>query len=148
MTNLSNWRTLWFLTKVFFHFIYVLIIQALGFKQSYKLNFVKEDGWWFIDFPSWPFSHDNLAMVCGADDLCEYLDKDGDGKLTVKVVASNRELGHKYDEYIRCDREWARLADGGQYLVPVFNDIPVKELWLCQVTLFVIGWWPKYIYVK
>ena len=66
----------------------------------------------------------------------------------VKVITSNHEIASVEDSgAIRCDRVWAYLEYGGQYYLPKFNNLDFADLWLCQVTLFVIGWWPKYIYV-
>ena len=41
-----------------------LVKSVLNKKQEYHIQFNKEkDGCWYVDFPHWPFSHDNLAMV-------------------------------------------------------------------------------------
>lgn len=141
-------KLIWFLIKASIHFIYVLLSTFLGFKHTYHLSFTKEDdGEWYIDFPNWPFAHGNLMMVAGADKLCETLSHNTN-HTKVKVITSNHEIASVEDSgAIRCDRVWAYLEYGGQYYLPKFNNLDFADLWLCQVTLFVIGWWPKYIYV-
>lgn len=138
-------KNLIFLAKALLHFVYVFITGLLGMKHRYFLSFTKDENErWYIDLPDWPFQHANLEMVSGADELCEYL---GDGnKCEVTVITSNSKVDNT-DEYIRCDRDWAHLKWGGEYTIPD-PEIPLTRIWLCQVTLFVIGWWPKYIYVK
>ena len=50
--------------------------------------------------------------------------------------------------WFRCIYHFSLIKeDGSQYYLPKFNSLDFDDLWLCQVTLFVIGWWPKYIYV-
>ena len=60
-----------------------MVRSVLGRKREYRIQFNKEkDGCWYVDFPHWPFSHDNLAMVSGADKMLELL---SNGNLFVKV---------------------------------------------------------------
>ena len=57
--------------------------SVLNKKREYSIQFNKEEnGCWYVDFPHWPFSHDNLAMVSGADKMLELL---SDGNMFVKV---------------------------------------------------------------
>ena len=91
-------------------------------RELYNLTFNKEsDGCWYIDLPNWPFSHHNLMMVEGADDLCEFLSDDG-RRVTVGVAYSDRPFD----------------------VAGCFE----LEIWLCPVTLFVFKCYPKYIYIK
>ena len=56
-------------------------------KTNYSISFTKEkDNRWYVDFPEWPLSHDNLEMVAGADDLLDLLNN----KKTNKVFFRNR----------------------------------------------------------
>ena len=48
----------------------MMVRSVLGRKREYRIQFNKEkNGCWYVDFPHWPFSHDNLAMVSGADKM-------------------------------------------------------------------------------
>ena len=61
----------------------IMMRSVLGRKREYRIQFNKEkNGCWYVDFPHWPFSHDNLAMVSGADKMLELL---SNGNLFVKV---------------------------------------------------------------
>lgn len=119
--------------------------SVLGKKKEYKLKFNHEaDGCWYVDFPNWPFSHDNLAMVSGADKLCAFLSED-DKSVEVKVIPSNKE--REYPGYVKLIRKYHSLTGGSDYMVcglEGFNRI----IWICPVTLFVLGQYPKFIYLK
>lgn len=111
--------------------------------KQYNLSFTKEpSGFWYIDFPKWPFAHHNLMMVCGADKLCQELSKDGI-HTKVDVIISHKELN--LSEYIHLSRKEVGLLDGATYNV---TGAKVKELWICPVTLFVFGGYPRNIYLK
>lgn len=84
-------------------------------------------------------------MIGGTDDLCDEFAKGN--HITVKVIVSNHILNMPRANSIRLDRKCASLKYGAKYEILKFNRIKVKEIWLCQMALFVIGWWPKYIYL-
>lgn len=68
-----------------------LMRSVLNKKREYRLQFNKEkNGCWYVDFPHWPFSHDNLAMVSGADKMLEFL-SDGDLYVKVSVIPANKQ---------------------------------------------------------
>lgn len=53
-----------------------LVQSVLIKKREYGLRFNKEkDDCWYVDFPHWPFSHDSLAMVSGADKMLLFVPK-------------------------------------------------------------------------
>ena len=54
---------------------FFLLLKAIVLrKATYTISFTKEwDKLWYVDFPNWPLSHDNLQMVAGADDLLNRL---------------------------------------------------------------------------
>ena len=123
----------------------VMSNSVFGRRSEYNLQFNHEDdGRWYVDFPGWPFDHHNLMMVAGADDLCDYL-SDDDHFAYVDVVPSNRLLDKPgYACLIQGEHS---LTGGSTYKVtglPGFD----REIWLCPVTLFVLGQYPKYLYIK
>ena len=79
-----------------------LVRSVLSRKQEYRLQFNKEkDGCWYVDFPHWPFSHENLAMVSGADKMLELL-ADGDLFVKVSVIPASKQQQHEgYIELIQ-----------------------------------------------
>lgn len=119
--------------------------KVFGRKDEYNLHFNKEeDVCWYVDFPGWPFDHHNLMMVAGADKLCEFL-SDDDKFAHVSVIPSNKKLAKP--GYACLVRGKHSLTGGSTYTV---TDLPgfEREIWLCPVTLFVLGRYPKYIYIK
>ena len=132
----------------FFHIIKVigrLLQNAMMRRSKYDLAFHREDdGVWYVDFPDWPFAHHNLAMVGGADKLCSYL-ADGRQTIRVKVIASQHSL--PFSGYGLLTKTYSNLLYGADYDATGFEDFH-RSVWICPVTLFVLGRYPKYIYVK
>ena len=123
--------------------------SVLGRKREYWLQFNKEqNGCWYVDFPHWPFSHDNLAMVSGADKMLELL-SDGDSFVKVSVIPAKKK--EQYDGYIELEQTEHSLFGGSTYHVkyePFVERYKRDTLWICPVTLFVLGHYPKFIYVN
>ena len=104
----------------------------------------EEDGCWYIDYPGRPVSHHNLMVVSGADELCDYMSDDG------KVARFDMRTSKKrlnMTSYACLERGVHSLTGGAYYKVTNLRGFK-KEIWLCPVTLFVLGWYPKYIYIK
>lgn len=119
--------------------------SVFGKKSEYALKFNHEsDGCWYIDFPGWPFDHHNLMMVAGADDLCDYLSDDG---LETRVNVRPTSKREKHDGYAELRRLDHSLTGGAHYEVRGIDGFK-KKIWLCPVTLFVLGKYPAYIYLK
>lgn len=120
-----------------------LVKSVSNKKGEYILHFVKEDDdKWYINLPDWPFDHHNLMMVAGADDLCEAFSYDGK-HATVEVVVEKQGKG------IEAYRTDYSLTEGAYYHCEV-NALKDRnyEFWLCPVTLFVLGKYPKYMFIR
>lgn len=119
--------------------------SVFGKKKEYTIKFNhEEDGLWYVDFPNWPFDHHNLLMVAGADELCAFLSEDNISSYISVIPASEKEEHEGYAELTRVN---SSLTGGATYEVknlPGFN----RDIWLCPVTLFVLGEYPKYMYIK
>lgn len=119
--------------------------SVFGKKSEYQLQFNhEEDGLWYIDYPNWPFSHHNLLMVAGADDLCAFL-SDDDKVTRVSVIPSKKRAEH--EGYFELEQLDCGLTTGSTYQVNHLDGFD-RNIWICPVTLFVLGTYPKYIYVK
>lgn len=124
--------------------------------RTYHLAFnLENDGCWYIDLPSWPFAHHNLMMVCGADKLCQYAanlqgsknravidvtvnDNKIDGKEPdVRMERFKKGYGASYHNYLK-DGSFPKVVKDGREIV-------VDTSWICPVTLFVLGRYPKAI---
>ena len=122
-----------------------LASSVFGDKKEYTIKFNHEDdGLWYVDFPNWPFDHHNLLMVCGADELCAFL-SDDDKETVVNVIPSNKEEDHP--GYAKLIQKEYSLTGGSTYQVTGLDGF-TKDIWLCPVTLFVLGKYPKYMYIK
>jgi len=122
--------------------------NVFGKKEEYHLKFnLEADGKWYIDFPGWPFAHHNLMMVRGADELCNHLSVETKGKKStnINVIPSEQEESHP--GYAVLVRQTSSLTGGSTYQV---NGLPgfERNIWLCPVTLFVLGEYPQFIYIK
>lgn len=119
--------------------------SVFGKRKEYSLQFNREaDGLWYIDYPNWPFDHHNLLMVSGADELCAFLSADG-RHTRVSVIPSKRRESH--DGYFELEQLDSGLTSGSTYQVNGLQGF-TRNIWICPVTLFVLGQYPKYIYVK
>jgi len=126
-----------------------LVRSVLNKKREYRVQFNKErDGCWYVDFPHWPFSHDNLTMVSGADKMLELL-SNGDLFVVMSVIPAKKKEQH--NGYIELEQTEYSLFGGSTYQVkfePFIQRFKRDTLWICPVTLFVLGHYPRFIYVK
>ena len=144
----------------------MLVGSVAGRKSEYDLTFVREDGdRWFIDFPSWPWKHGNLEMVCGADRMLEIL-SEGRDKVRLQVKVSDAPSAEDVvdemlkDGWIELTQIKSSLTGGATYTArgekmkdffrehPITHERTPRTVWLCPVTLFVVGQYPQYFYVK
>ena len=146
--------------------ILILIKNLLIRKQKYTLHFIAENDppikRWYYDFKYWGFSHDNLEMVSGADNLCETYAK-GKNYVTVDILATNKPLPiekvQNYDMFVGEQyKPNTKLIDkilyGRNYIATkeILENLKFKTIiatmWICPVTLFVLGRYPNFIYIK
>ena len=142
--------------------ILVLIFNLIFRRKYYTLNFIAEVDppikRWYYNFKHWGFDHANLEMVSGADTLCEYYAQ-GNNQVTIKLIATNKLINNgsadDFDLYTAEDTPNLPLADrillGRTYMgVNVTENAEIKttRIWICPVTLFVLGRYPKYLYIK
>ena len=129
------------------HYLNGVVKRRMSGNGNYQLAFNREsNGCWYIDLPEWQGAHASLAMVAGADLLLEYVGQ-GNPRVEVSVVKSNVpvvELDNEHG-YFRCDQLDRSLFGGATYQVNL-KDFP-HTIWLCPVTLFVLGEYPKHLYI-
>lgn len=116
-------------------------------EKTYHLAFNREaNGGWYIDLPEWEGAHAQLAMVAGADDLLEFVGK-GAPRVEVTVVKSSETVPELDSDprFFRCDALSCNPVGGATYDVRLkgFN----RTMWLCPVTLFVLGEYPRHLYI-
>lgn len=142
--------------------ILTLVKNLILRKSKHKLHFIAKTNkqghkYWYYDFKWWGFNQEYLLMVAGADQLCEYY-ANKQNQVTVQVYCSNKpnpKLKTTHDELIaEILPHNTKLLD--KYLWGrTYNITPnqnngnnIKQMWICPVTLFVLGKYPKYLYVK
>ena len=140
--------------------ILVLIKNFIFRKKYYTLRFIAiKDGVikrWYYDFKNWGFSYNNLEMVAGADKLCE-LYSDGKNEVTGDIIASKKTCPNaflKYDFYEGYKLEGKGISKyfyGRAYKNISTNKegkLIINTIWICPVTLFVLGRYPNCLYIK
>lgn len=127
--------------------IFLLIKAAILRKATYYVSFSKEsDKKWYVDFPNWPLAHYHLMMVAGADTLLEILNNEIN-HVYLKVNISNKDKD--IPNTIKLVKIDSTITGGAYYeLKTPLKDWNRKDLWLCPVTLAVLGQYPKYIFIK
>ena len=125
-------------------------------KREFHLTFNKESGgYWYIEFPGYPFAHHNLMMVAGADLLCEYVAQlqGRNDKAIIDVSLNEKHLDGKEPDLVM---ERIKKGYGAHYrnhtkrgCAPhMYVNGHVQEAHtsgLCPVTLLVLGSYPKKI---
>ena len=94
------------------------------------------------------FVHDryNLAMVAGSNHLLTFLDTKKENRVRVLVRPSKKKLT-SMNGYFECVRQYSGLFAGATYKVNGLEGF-TREIWICPVTLTVLGHYPQYIYIK
>ena len=118
-----------------------------GYKKVNMLRqfkFYKDEGTWYVDLPEWEGSRADLAMVSGADIMLDIVSQ---GENDIKVLLSTEDFdGSNRLEFLR---ESPEVGEGSWYLMKTYKGIEYNlELWLCDVTIFVFGGFPKNIYIS
>lgn len=116
-------------------------------KKEYRLRFVyvPEDKLWYIDMP-WPGDRYNLAMVAGSDKLLNFLCEEEDGNyVTIDVLPCSQREEHI--GFFECEQKAYTLTGGSFYDVHGLEGF-TRDIWICPVTLCVLGHYPRYIYIR
>lgn len=105
-----------------------------------KLRFYKEaDGKWYVDLPEWLGEKDELEMVMGADTMLDLLSHFTD-EVTVRFSTEPFE-NYDYTMVLRVEE-----YEGATY--ELTRNGVTFDVWLCHVTKFVFGEFPKTLYIK
>ena len=83
-------------------------------------------------------------MVGGSDKLLDYL-CEKDNRVTIEVLPRNKKEQH--DGFFECEQTASQLTKGSFYDVHGLEGFK-RDIWICPVTLCVLGHYPKYIYVR
>ena len=83
-------------------------------------------------------------MAGGGDKLCNYL---ADVKQTVRVEVIANKVSLPLLGYGLLTKTYSNLFYGANYDATDCEDFQ-RSIWICPITLFVLGRHPQYIYVK
>lgn len=129
-------RTVPVLAKAAFH--------AMVGNGIYKVSFSKIGRKWYCNVPGFPkelFEH--TLMVGGASKFLEYYSR-GENEIVALI-----RIPHEWEEQFYCGTRLHKvsssLTGGAFYKDPSgnFNE----EIWICPVTLFLLGRYPKCIFI-
>lgn len=101
-------------------------------------KFTKEQDHWYLDWPAWTGAKWELEMVQGADTLLDILAQGDDvvhSYISTKPFNSDMVLTFQEEH----------LGGANYLLTSEHHNFPI---WLCHVTKFVFGHFPKKIYLK
>ena len=110
-----------------------------------EFKFYKEpDNRWYVDLPTWTGGKKDLELVEGADSMLEFM---SEGKDTIWLKLSEENFhGSNKLEFIRLDTE---IENGAYYKLEHCKGVKIDlEMWLCDVTKFIFGHFPKTIYIS
>lgn len=99
-----------------------------------KLNFYKKNNNWYINHMNWMIPEPNRQMVAGCDDLLDFA-ADGKNEITIDTDSKCPK--------IVLDRTEICKYGGANYNVSTYIPGMPKMVWICNVTLFVFGRFPK-----
>ena len=95
---------------------------------------------------TWPGDRYNLAMVAGSNHLLTFLDTKKENRVRV-LVRQSKKKQTSMNGYFECVKQYSGLFAGATYKVNGLEGF-TKEIWICPVTLTVLGHYPQYIYIK
>ncbi len=88
----------------------------------------------------------NLAMVAGSNHLLTFLDTKKENRVRV-LVRPSKKRRTDLKGYFECVKQYSGLFAGATYKVNGLEGF-TREIWICPVTLTVLGHYPQYIYIK
>lgn len=103
-----------------------------------NFKFYRDDEGWFVDLPEYPGVKADLEMVFGADTLLDIMSNNGN-LVNVEISETPVDTAH----YLKHNADG---GDGSGAFYYFNEDLPI--VWLCDVMLFVFGYFPKDIYFK
>lgn len=107
------------------------------------IKFQKESNEWFAVLPEYPGPKEDLQMVGGADDWLDII-SGGEGHITLDL------LDKGFPGSYTLIRELELPESGAIYNIGIYKgvDYSHKNIWLCPVTVFVFGEYPKTIHYR
>ena len=110
--------------------------------MKYKF-YKKKVNRWYISLPEYEGLEEELEMVSGADTMLNII---AEGKNIVELHLSLKEgVGSTEVKFVKSNSP----DEGGYYFLKTYQNIDYNlDIWLCPVTLFVFGNYPKKIFIR
>ncbi len=119
--------------------------MELTLNKIRTFRFYKEpDNRWYVDLPEWEGDKFDLEMVAGADTMLNIISEDQNN---VWLTLSEEFFeGADKLEFVRLESKW---DNGAYYKLDTYKGLEINlEMWLCDVTKFVFGDFPKEIFLS
>ena len=129
--------------KLFWVFIRAQFCRI--FLRRLNVSFKKVDGDWYCDIKGWPEKYFPNSLMVGDASRLITLMSGGKDYVTFDVVPSKKEISE--EGLVRLDLTSSSVTGGGYYEAEV-GGVQLPRIWLCPVTLFVLGRYPKFICFK
>lgn len=121
---------------------FLVIIKAFLyrlFNNRYTVTFNRIDNKWYCDVPGFPIElFEHTWMVAGAARFLDYHSK-GKDRVIVEVILTKKPLDSNHL------RKISSTLTGGAFYIDNTGVIKNDQIWLCPVTLFLLGGYPEFI---
>lgn len=112
-----------------------------------NFKFYKENNQWYVDLPEWKGEQAELEMVAGADSMLDIISQ-GEHETYVTLSVTPFENADVLELQSICSEQAWQLS-GAFYKVSRLKGVSYDlSIWLCDVTTFVFGEFPKKIYIS
>ena len=129
--------------KLFWIFIKAQFCRI--FFRRLKVSFKKVYGDWYCDIKGWPEKFFPNSLMVGDASMLIQLMSGGEDYVSFDVLPSKKEI--EEEGLIKLTLYKSSITGGGYYSTHV-GEMKLAHVWLCPVTLFVLGRYPQYIYFK
>ncbi len=97
---------------------------------------------WYADIPSYLGPKEDLQMIMGADQMLDIISQENN-----EVTLYMSPNPFMYANELKLDRLTTEFGEGAFYMMSDYIGINFNlKLWLCDVTKFIFGDFPKIIY--
>lgn len=107
------------------------------------LGFYKDpDNRWYVNLPEYPGVKAELEMVAGADTMLEIISEGND------AVMAHFDLNpYEGSDVLILKEIHSEDFSGATYILKTYRGVELDlQMWLCDVTKFVFGYFPENIY--
>jgi len=109
--------------------------------ETYR--FYKEGNNWYVDLPSWEGAKSDLLMIGGADTMLDHMSNNGT-QVLVLISRTNFEGAN----VLEFKAPATDVGEGAYYMLNEYDGETLNlSVFLCDVTLFVFGEFPKQLFI-